>query len=716
MTMGERPDGATHRWRFFRAGGFDQALIETGADLASLATLDPKLWVALSCPVTGVELDVATLACVDTDGDGQIRTNDVLAAIRFACDALTDPEILVRKTDALALTSINQSTEAGRAVLAGARLVLANLGKPDATTISLAEASDVGAVFAAGTENGDGVVPLKAVTDPGLHRIVEEILSCLPGIPDLCGEPGVDAAIVERFFADAEALDAWRRSGENPVAMLLGPRTGAAFALFRNLSPKIEDYFQRCRLAAFDPKSVALFSPSEDDYRRLAATTISSESEELAAMPLAVPDASKPLPFADAVNPAFEEMLNRFAHEIVAPLMGPCESLSDAAWRTLVERFTFHAGWAASKPDTVVERIEPARLRAIVGGKWKADLLLLCARDAAVAPQVKAVASAEKLLRLVRDLHPLVNNFVSFRNFYTRKGKAAFQAGTLYIDGRSCDLCVHVSDASKHASIATLSRLFLVYCECVRGTEKMTIAAAVTAGDADQLMVGRNGVFFDRSGREWGATVVRIVEHPISIRQAVTAPYRRMARLIGEQANKFASAKSKATDDHLAGVVTSGGKVSTEKGQTPFDIARFAGIFAAIGLAVGAIGSAVASMVTGMLGLAWWQMPIAMACLPLIVSGPSVFLAWMKLRQRNLGPILDASGWAVNARAKINIPFGASLTATANLPENAERILYDPFAEKKRPWRLCLFVAAAMAVAALIAWKIGLLSCLTCDR
>ena len=69
-----------------------------------------------------------------------------------------------------------------------------------------------------------------------------------------------------------------------------------------------------------------------------------------------------------------------------------------------------------------------------------------------------------------------------------------------------------------------------------------------------------------------------------------------------------------------------------------------------------------------------------------MASLPSMILAFMKLRKRNLGPILDANGWAVNARAKINVPFGGSLTKVATLPPGSQRDLFDPFAEKKSPW------------------------------
>ena len=241
----------------------------------------------------------------------------------------------------------------------------------------------------------------------------------------------------------------------------------------------------------------------------------------------------------------------------------------------------------------------------------------------------------------------------------------------------------------------------------------MTIAAAFTAGDSDFLMVGRNGVFYDRKGQDWDATIVRILEHPISVRQAFWAPYKRLARLIGDQMQKLAAARSRAADDRRAlQAISTTGKMADGKvvppSPPPFDVAKFAGIFAAIGLAIGAIGAVLASIMAGILKLAWWQYPIVIAVIILVISIPSVLLAWLKLRKRNLGPILDANGWAVNAHAKINIPFGTSLTAAARLPENAERSLVDPFAEKKSPWKLYLFLLLALGFL-VYAWRTGML-------
>lgn len=87
----------------------------------------------------------------------------------------------------------------------------------------------------------------------------------------------------------------------------------------------------------------------------------------------------------------------------------------------------------------------------------------------------------------------------------------------------------------------------------------------------------------------------------------------------------------------------------------------------------------------------------------LMVSGPSMLLAWFKLRSRTLGPLLDANGWAVNARARINIPFGTALTQLAKLPEGAERALTDPYADKRRVWPWALTFLVLLAV---FAWVV----------
>jgi hypothetical protein len=491
----------------------------------------------------------------------------------------------------------------------------------------------------------------------------------------------VEAASAAEAEYTARALAAWEASGA--AARPLGEATEAASATLADVREKLDDFFVRCRLAAFDVRAGETLNASDDALKSLAGASLSAAHADIAALPLARVGAGATVPLGAAIdsgiNPAWATRIAAFREAVVVPLLGARAALTESDWLAVQDQLAVYSAWQAAKP-------------------------------AGLPPEAEAVRDLERLARYVRDLMPLANNFVAFRDFYTRQGKATFQIGTLYLDGRSAELCVAVADAAKHAALASLSRMCLVYCDCARNGEKLTIAAAFTAGDSDQLMALRNGVFYDRQGRDWDATITKIVDHPISLRQAFWSPYKKLMRMVGEQLQKIAASKAAGVEGKLAEAATTTAKkveaapaAKPAPAQQAFDVGKFAGIFAAIGLAVGAIGTAVASMLTGLLGLKGWQMPLALIGLMLLISGPAVILAWFKLRSRNLGPILDANGWAVNARARINIPFGTSLTQMAQLPEGAQRALTDPYAEKERPWKTYA-VLAAIAFAALAWW------------
>ena len=343
----------------------------------------------------------------------------------------------------------------------------------------------------------------------------------------------------------------------------------------------------------------------------------------------------------------------------------------------------------------------------------------LISKDAALEAECSSIEAVEKAIRLRRDLVPLLRNFVSFADFYG-KGRGVFQNGTLYIDGRSCELCLPVHDVGKHAVLAGLAKAYLLYCDCTRKKDggKLSIVAAVTSGDVDNLLVGRNGVFYDRKGDDWDASVTKIVENPVSVGQAFWSPYKRFIRAIEMQVAKRAAAADTKTNkgmEETAVKVTAADpeKPAEKTAEKPEAKTIDVGTVAAIGVAVGGIATFFSSVLATFFGLGMW-MPIGLVALLFAISGPSMLIAWLKLSQRNIGPILDANGWAVNAFARINVPFGAALTKPATLPAGARRILDDPFEEKRRPYGR-YFAAFAIIVLA-IAWTAGMLDALLPQR
>ena len=361
-------------------------------------------------------------------------------------------------------------------------------------------------------------------------------------------------------------------------------------------------------------------------------------------------------------------------------------------------------------------------------------------KAAAEAANAAALANAkaqyqplEKLLLLCRDFVTLLRNFVSFQDFYAHRSKALlgrgadnespwaiFQAGTLVIDQRACNLCLKVNDMAKHNTQAPDSGMFLIYCNCKHHAtgQTMQIVAAMTVGDIRNLKVGKNALFYDRQGRDWEAEVVKIIDNPISIGQAFWSPYRKLGDWISGLITKSAAEKENKSFAELTSKLQSTPK-TTDKAAAPapFDIAKFAGIFAAIGMAVGYIGSFLTNLATGVKSIAttaWWALPVAIISLLLVVSGPSMILAWMKLRKRNLAPLLNANGWAINADAIVNVLFGNTLTEKAQFPIVK---LHDPHAKSKKlskgnKWAIAIAaILIIIAAAALALYLCGFRVC-----
>ena len=679
-----------HTWKFFRAGGFDQVRLDTGADIAALDQLDQKLWVALSCPTRGFEFDLKTLDLIDTDKDGRIRVPEIIAATKWACSSLKNPDDLLKGASLLALNAINDATPEGRQLLASARQILANLGKREASAVSVEDTSDTARIFAQTRFNGDGIVPADSAEDDATKAIAADIIACCGSEPDRSGKPGISQARVDQFFAEAQAYSDWWTKAEADVSNILplAEATSAAVAAMNAVRTKVDDYFARCRLAAFDSRALAALNREEKEYFALAARDLSLTVQEVAGFPLARIEAGRALPLQTGINPAWAAAIARFRADAVKPLLGEKESLAEADWTTLTAKLAGHEAWVGGKAGAAVEKLGLKRVRELLGGTARKVISDLIAEDKALEPEATAIAAVDKLVRFHRDLVKLLNNFVSFRDFYSRRDKAVFQAGTLYLDQRSCDLCLSVEDPGKHAAMAGLAGTYLAYCDCVRKAtgEKLQIVAAITGGDSDNLMVGRNGIFYDRTGRDWDATITKIIDNPISIRQAFFAPYKKLVRMIEEQVAKRAAAADADANARLVQTAQSAATADKAKPAEPAKPKIDTGTLAAIGLVLTTLLGALGTIFSRILGLEWWQIPLALLAIVAAISTPSVIMAWLKLNKRNLGPILDANGWAVNAKARINVPFGGSLTSVAALPPGAQRDTVDPFAEKQNPW------------------------------
>ena len=672
-----------YEWKFSTIGGKNRVNIQSGEDIKHLGELDQKLWTVLSSPVTGLEFDEKTLKMLDSNNDGRIHVNEVIEAAQWITSVINDADLLLKKEDVLPFSAFNTENPDGARLLASAKQILANLGL-EKDSISVADTDDSIAIFAKTALNGDGIITEQSTDDEALKKTIAECIASVGSKTDRSGLPGIDADLIEAFYAALAAYSAWQKAADDDKDSIFpyGDGTADAYATVNSIKAKVADYFMRCKLAAFSTASASALDVSVSRIEAISDQDLSACDETISQYPLASISAKGALPIDERINPVWQATFSKLKALVFDKDFKGAKEITEEQWKSVLAKFSAYEGWLAAKAGAEVEALGLDEVKALLKADKKAELLKLIDADKALESESLSIDEVNKLMHLYRDFYKFLCNFVSFKDFYNPEEKAIFQAGQLYIDERCLDLCIKVSDMGPHNATAGLSGMYILYCNCINKVTgaTMIIAAVVTDGDIAALREGKHGLFYDRIGQEWDATVFKIIDNPISIRQAFWSPYRKLGRFIEKTIEKNASEKDDKVNADLTAKVAAPG----EEKKAPFDIAKYAGIFAAVGIALGAIGVAIGSIAKSLSGFVWWQWLILIAAILLVISGPAMILAWIKLRKRSLSPLLNANGWAINAAAKVNITFGATLTEIGKTPVKADP---DPYADKTPWWK-----------------------------
>ena len=664
-----------HKWNFFRAGGFYQVDISDASDIENIGTLDQKLWAALSCPADGLVFDAKTLELIDSDNDSSIRHNEVVAAAGWVCRFLKDKSKLLESSPSLEIANIDDSTPEGAALLDSARQILEDLGKPGADSIAVDDFSDPVKIFAGTAFNADGIITkISCCGDAKLESIIGDIISVEGSKTDRSGEPGVDENAVRSFYAAAVKYGAWLDLPNLDKSVLpLGGATFAAETALAKVAEKIDDFFVRAEIVAFDASADCAVNPPASRLVEALSDSLSAQSPSLRELPVARVSADGSLNLHAGVNPAWKTDIETFANLAAAPVLGPDFNgrLAAEQWGRIKEAFAPFKNWVASRPEGPITSLSAERVGEILSENRLNDLLELIERDKSLQPKIDNINNVEKLVLFNANIFKLLKNFASFSDFYKEKIPAIFQYGSLYIDQRVCDLCIKVENSAAHAQMAALCYGYLLYCTCKRkGEADMGIVAVVTAGDCDNLIVGKHGIFYDTAGRDWDAVVTKIVSNPIGVWQAFFSPYKRFVKWVSEQVAKRALVADNEAAKKLESFSQSAGASAAQQDSADSKKKIDVGTIAALGVAVGGVTTAFGMFLEFVFGLGIW-LPLGVAGIILAISLPSVAIAAIKLRLRSLAPLLDANGWAVNGTARVGIAFGRGLTKLACLPRGS---------------------------------------------
>lgn len=545
--------------------------------------------------------------------------------------------------------------------------------------------------------SADGVVLPGAADDPVLRGFLEEIIRSVGGELHPGGTLGVSIPEIDEFLEEARLRLEWLDKGDqNTAIMILGSDTAGAYAHWNAIRSRIADYFELDGLIAIDPSLAqqAAKIPLEAYIRALAEepdTAAHAAAISRAAAPLAIPDGKGSLVLESVRDPSAAAQ-TALAFELAGRVLNKEPALLSQLSREDFEKIDYafapFQAWLASERGGRLAHLSTERLRTLTSDKLVASARELVAKKGAAALAADDIRTVERFLLFKRDLVHFLNNFVVFPYLYDPIITAAFESGSFVADGRRFNFSVRVRDIAKHKVSASYSRMYVMYLEVYSsGRAAYHVAVPVTTGSQGRLYKGKHGLFREPDGTERDAVIVDILENPISTLETLGMPFRKayktvaskmeeMSRKAEDRLARSAAEKTDAamsTDVKTSTPETASGTPAIQEapstrtvksGNTATSPSRFrntgmqpgafGGLLAGGSIALAALGSSFAFISKTLSEMSGGAVFATLGALIAAILVPVLVSALFKLAARDLAPLLEASGLAMNQSVRLS--------------------------------------------------------------
>ena len=644
-----------------KLGGRYQPIIESPEDIWRILEVDHQHWSANCAPIDGLSCDAQFLKFLDQDQNGKILPVEVCGALNWLRSALKDASLIWEQSDALPLAAFQTETPLGQALRESAEHVLQTLGHSDAV-LKLEHVRARTQILQAAEMNGDGVIPPSAVKDEEQKKAVADLVVAMGGLADLNGELGIDLEQLTAFPVQARAWLQW--STQAPPTSFENPK--ASVAAIEGITSELDAFFKACMLLKGGEKPA---------------------SQNL----MAIPNPEAQLEASAWISPECRESWRQFLGSVP---IGP--ALSWGMWEDFLSEAKAYAQWLAAEPKGGFSKLSAERLAELVENtELHAALKAEIEADKASAKQLEKLADLEKVLLFQINMRAFLSSYVNFSQFYNPKTQSLPERGDLLMDGRLFRLSVKVLDRAKHKARAKDSGFFLLYVEVTDPKGAFEVATAVTGARRGDLHIGKKGVFTAIGGSPLPAEIVDILDNPINIREAFWAPFSSVRGFVQKKFENMASKHQQELEQ------------TVDKGFAPADTANKAAMLNG-GVTVAALSSSFAYLIKTLSSIQVTQLLTVTFAPLLVVALLSSLMAWWKLQRRDLGPVLEASGWGINH--PLYAPSWATqvFTQAANVPKEQRKkdadllIGYqasiDPYGRSKRRLVILLWMLLAFLI------------------
>lgn len=671
---------------FKKYGKTAQLEIKNAEDLKHLAHLNPSLWAASSAPTHCFHSNPQFLSLMDREQKGRIRIRDVQESAKWLLNVLKDVSPIDENSDRFIAECVNQSTPEGLATTRAAHFI--NEHEKVRKPIDLLRIYQFRKSYALRPPNGDGIITPHEMPSKELENWILKIMSISGSTIDASKNGGIDQSILENFKQKLKETQNWRKQLESlpqDQKSPFGENSAKILEILDNAIPAIDLYFAQSSLLSRKLPDIEknLHYPSgEIDFQDAKSITEWTKkslpvSHNQSGM-LSLTEASKS-------DNHWSETFQYISHEISMYVFGERkEEIAYSDWKEIKNSLSSCIKFSKLSAPFSLETLSETEINNFYDDEIEKKLLEKIKEDESVKNSLKDLEVLEKLLLLQKHLIPFCCNFVNFSELFNPSINAQFEEGDLFIDGYQLAFSMKVTNRNSHKAYAQNSKIFIIYCEITdrdSGGHKFEVAAPVTAGNRYNFRIGKRGIFRDYKQLEWDAKIIDILEQPISVNEAVKAPFIRVYQSLEKRFEKFAQEPIKdleqSAEKGFSKQLSTLNPSETNSLSQNSDPQGTRNLLIAGSVAIAALGSSLAYVVKTLISISFLKIIVCVLGLVFLAWGAAFLIAWLSLRKRDLTAFLEAADWAVNLRMPLVRKLRKLFTRKPKLPAQAKIERWD---------------------------------------
>lgn len=639
------------KMRFKKIACAKQLIIDNASDLRKILLLDSAHWAVNGMGIDHVVFNRDFLTYMDTDKNQRIRAAEVKDAVTWLLDVLKNYHAIDEKTTSVTIEDLNyENNSDAQDIKNTIELIAGNLNKEGVATLTFNELS-YDNLYMNSSLNGDGVIVINNLDNQDVQDYLHALESIEGSVLDKSKMPGIGKNELDTFHNSMVAYIDWNKSAKYDY------RDGEVLkfiTLHKSLRDKLIEFFNLCEAANYKIfKSIGFGEATVNgnnaaDIKKFFEEGLLSEVDSTGIIDLQ----------NSWLNPCFKADLIKYAElGNKFNFFADPNKLVMAEFNDKLADIESMASYYDNRPNDKFNSIEIDTLE-----KWLADnsyekVSKLIELDLSVKSAIDGYEKLRKLMVYQANMLDFVNNYVNLSRLFNPHQFAIMQTGILILDGKHFSLVTKVNNMAEHKKIISRSNICVAYVEVTANGglfDKTTMAVAITAGTMRNIFIGKMGIFEGCDGREYDAKITDLIQQPVSIKEALLAPFVKFGEFSTKQADKFFSSKNQELDKVVSSEIKNGTLLDNAKAPAPGNKTNLPMLLMGGGVGLAAIGSAFAFIINSLKSVSIWQILAVFFGIILVISAPMLLVSLSKLYNRCISDFLAASQWAINPRMRLS--------------------------------------------------------------